>query len=61
VRIAGRSMGWYSVRPKIWTAAPTVNPPAARTMPVIMSKPIHRPQGEVCERFVAAPSPAANR
>src|SRR5512140_112695 len=54
-------MGWYSFRPKIWTVAPMVNPPAARTMPVIMSKPIHRPQGAVCDRFVVAPRPRANR
>ncbi len=45
MRIAGRSMGWYSFSPKIWTVAPMVNPPAASTIPVIMSNPIQRPQG----------------
>src|SRR5512132_4347193 len=38
-----------------------VNPPAARTMPVIMSNPIHSPQGVVCDRFVVAPRPTAKR
>ena len=61
MRIAGRSIGWYSFSPKIWTVAPMVNPPAASTMPVIMSNPIQIPHGEVWERFVVAPRPAANR
>ena len=59
--MAGRSMAWYSFRPKISTVAPMVNPPAASAMPVIMSKPIHSPQGWVWDRLVVAPSPAANR
>src|SRR5512138_2130359 len=61
VRIADRSIGWYSFSPKIWTVAPMVNPPAARTMPVIMSNPIQRPQGAVWDRFVVAARPTANR
>ncbi len=61
MRIAGRSIGWYCFSPKIWTVAPIVKPPAARTMPVIMSNPIQMPQGEIWERFVVAPRPAANR
>ena len=43
---------------KIWTVAPMVKPPAASTMPVIMSKPIQMPHGAVCDRLVTAPSPA---
>ena len=56
VRIAGRTIGSYSLAWKIFTAATMVNPEAARPMPR-KSKPIQSPQGNSSVRFVVAPSP----
>ncbi len=61
VRMAGRTRGWYSLRPKRYTADEMVNPPAARATPVMTSKPIHRPQGFTWSRLVEGPSPTARR
>ena len=46
---------------KMWTAAVSVNPPAASMTPHSTSKPIQMPQGNWSFRLVEAPSPCVKR